>query len=71
MNETWYFTFGFGQENSGHYVKIRGTFESARKEMFIRFGKAWAFQYSEAEWLKWIDRARDMGIPVETELGED
>lgn len=66
--ETWYFTFGEGQENSGHYVRIRGTFESARKEMFIRFGRAWAFQYSEPEWLKWLDRARDMGVPVETEL---
>lgn len=65
---TWYFTFGQGQENSGHYVKIDGTFESARKEMFIRFGRAWAFQYSEEEWKEWENTARENGLPIETEV---
>lgn len=70
MNEEqdWYFTFGSGQENSGRYIKIHGTFESARKEMFLRFGRYWAFQYSEAEWLKYLDMAKDHGWPVEIAL---
>ena len=48
--QTWYFTFGCGQENAGKYVKIKGTYESARQKMFDRFGDKWAFQYSENEW---------------------
>ena len=48
--EVWIFTFGIGHENAGHYVKIEGTYESARQKMFDRFGDKWAFQYSEKEW---------------------
>ena len=53
----WIFTFGFahthpktGEPLRGRFVRITGTFESARVEMIRRFGQAWAFQYaSEAE----------------------
>ena len=49
VEKDWIFTFGCGQENAGHYVKINGTFDSARDEMFRRYGDAWAFQYSADE----------------------
>lgn len=66
--QVWIFTFGSGQKHSGHFVKIKGTFESAREEMFARFGKKWAFQYSEKEWDDWCKRAEKMGCRVEKEL---
>lgn len=34
----WIFTFGCGQEHAGHYVKIHGTYDEARAEMFRRYG---------------------------------
>jgi hypothetical protein len=45
--QTWYFTFGSGQEYPDRYVKFTGGFNEARKKMFRRFGNRWAFQYSE------------------------
>lgn len=65
--ETWIFTFGQGQEHAGHYVRIRGSYGSAREEMFRRYGDKWAFQYSEQEWQDWLDR-KPPYIPAETEL---
>lgn len=62
------FTFGCGQPNAGKYVKIYGTYEQARKKMFARYGRRWAFQYSADEWADWVIRANHFGIPVETEL---
>ena len=44
------FTFGSGQEHGGHYVKIKGTFHSAREEMFRRYGDKWSFQYPIEKW---------------------
>ena len=44
-----YFTFGVGQGNRMFYVKIVGTYGSARERMFELFGKAWSFQYSEKQ----------------------
>ena len=52
--EYWIFTFGSGQKHEGRYTKIKGTFNSARQKMFERYGRAWAFQYSEEEWLNWL-----------------
>lgn len=50
-DKKWYiFTFGSGQQNAGHYVKIFGTYDSARREMVCRYGLQWGFQYSEDEW---------------------
>lgn len=49
----WTFTFGDGQQHEGMYVEIYGTFESARRKMFERYGAKWAFQYNEKEWRDW------------------
>lgn len=49
----WVFTFGCGQPNAGKFVRISGTFNEAREEMFRRYGSAWAFQYSAEEWDEW------------------
>ena len=46
----WTFTFGDGQQHEGMYVEIYGTFESARRKMFERYGSEWAFQYNEKDW---------------------
>lgn len=49
----WYFTFGHGQhhpETGEHlvnrYVRITGTYQGARAEMFRLFGTRWAAQYA-------------------------
>lgn len=64
----WIFTFGDGQKHEGYYVKIYGTCESARKEMFARYGNDWSFQYSEEEWAAWCEKAKQCGVPIEKEL---
>jgi hypothetical protein len=45
----WYFTFGLNKPNAGHYIKISGTFNSSREEMFKRFGRLWSMQYDTLE----------------------
>lgn len=65
--QNWIFTFGCGQHHAGHYVKIFGTYGSAREQMFKRFGKEWCFQYSEDEWKK-IENDPNRCWPMETEL---
>ena len=45
----WYFTFGYDHAHPDKYVKIYGTFGSARKDMFDHFGDKWAFQYSSED----------------------
>jgi len=65
----WIFTFGGGQLHEGMYVKIKGTYLSARKEMVERYGNKWAFQYSEEEWEDWLNRKPDY-IPAEELLEE-
>lgn len=49
----WIFTFGCGQPNEGKCVRISGTYNEAREEMFRRYGSAWAFQYDAKEWDEW------------------
>jgi len=46
----WIFTFGYGHEHHGEpyhnkFVRIHGTFESARAEMVERYGRRWSMQY--------------------------
>ena len=66
--DEWYiFTFGYGQQNEGKYVKIRGDYETARQKMVERYGLNWAFQYSEEQWNGWLER-KPWYIPAETEL---
>ncbi len=54
--ENWYFTFGSGQAHPNGYVKIHGTFNSARDHMHKLYGSKWAFQYSEEEFMPQIKR---------------
>ena len=72
MNEQgwYYFTFGYGQEHSGHYVKFFGTYAEAREQMINAYGHKWAFQYSEDEWMEWVDRCKRDGSEwmIEKEL---
>jgi len=46
-----YFTFGFGQKHEGgfHVIQAYG-WGAARTLMNKRFGKNWAFQYTERLW---------------------
>ena len=66
----YYFTFGHGQPNAGHYVKIFGTYGGAREKMFAKYDKRWAFQYSEEEWDAWVKKATHEGVEymIEKEL---
>lgn len=60
-----YFTFGIGHEFAGHVQPIKADSpEAARQKMFEVYGKKWAFQYSEDEYLK----ARQEGYARETLL---
>lgn len=43
--EDWFFTFGGGHAHPLGYVKIHGTFSSAREEMVRRYGNKWSMQY--------------------------
>lgn len=70
--EKWYyFTFGSGQKYEGHYVKIYGTYLSARDEMIRRYGYKWGFQYPQ-EWWEQRERNKDkLPYKLETELVEE
>lgn len=49
LEHDWIFTFGIGGPRAGMFVRIRGTFMSARGEMLRRYGREWAFQYRSEE----------------------
>ncbi len=66
----WIFTFGSGQKHAGHYVKIKGTYGSARQKMVDKYGLSWAFQYSEEEWNKFKEDP-NRWWPMETELEDE
>ena len=66
---TWYvFTFGCGMQHAGYYVRIYGTFEEARRKMFEKYGREWAFQYRYDKWQKdvkarpWIDWEKELEV---------
>lgn len=46
---TWIFTFGIHHKHSGKFVRITGTWDSAREEMIHRYSDAWGFQYPSEE----------------------
>ena len=66
------FTFGVGKDEygdkAGHYVKIHGTYESAREEMVKRYGMKWAFQYEADEYFSFFEK--NPWVLRETELKE-
>ncbi len=45
-----YFTFTQKSINKNRFVVIVGSPEKAREEMFKRYGKNWAMQYSQKQW---------------------
>lgn len=51
----WIFTFGFdhfaedGTTLRNRFVRIHGTYDEARAEMFRLFGRKWAFQYASED----------------------
>lgn len=49
QEQEWIFTFGFDHKFPGGFVAIWGTAESAREEMFRRYGRGWSMQYSSRE----------------------
>ena len=68
MNDDWWiFTFGDGQKHEGRFVKVKGGFLEARSKMIAKYGRNWAFQYSETVWND-IKKDRERGWPMETWL---
>ena len=67
MAESWIFTFGSGQKYEGYFVRIFGTYNTARKKMFDKYGREWCMQYSEKEWESWLERKPNW-VPAEKEL---
>lgn len=65
QEQTWYFTFGFGQPNEGRYYIIEdSTADEARNRMHVLFDRVWGFQYSEAEWVneQGVTQADEYGL---------
>lgn len=58
------FTFGYGHEHAGYYVKVYGSYNTARRKMWEKYGDAWAFQYSYDEWQEQVLK----GLATEVEL---
>lgn len=48
--QEWIFTFGIDHKNSGKCVRLKGSYDKARSDMFRLFGRNWAAQYSPTEW---------------------
>lgn len=69
--QNWYFSFGHGQIHRGRYVKIFGTFRSARDQMFAHFGPRWSMQYEEPDMLKHISRYGWTELPLPTTQNKD
>ena len=46
VEQDWFFSFGYDHAHSNKFVRIYGTHNSARGEMFRRYGQKWSFQYS-------------------------
>ena len=62
----WIFTFGCGQPNAGHCVRVKGNLCEAREKMYEKYGEEWAFQYSLDEWEEF--KKNPQMFPMETEI---
>ena len=71
LEQDWIFTFGCGQEHAGHYVKIFGTFDSARDEMIKRFGDRWCWQYSAKEYFAEPERHDEVELVIDSKVSDD
>lgn len=74
--QDWFFTFGFdhthpdtGDSLGKSYVRIYGTFSSARAEMNAAFGNRWASQYSAALKPLNVDRYGLVEVPMPGAVG--
>ena len=56
------FTFGLSNPCAGHFVRIEGSYMTARAKMIELFKDRWAFQYSDEEWDAYIDQLNKMGV---------
>jgi hypothetical protein len=45
----WYFSFGLAHPLAKTIIVISGTEESSREQMIAVYGTNWAFQYTQAE----------------------
>ena len=63
------FTFGDGQPHAGQYVRIWGTYTEARQKMVDKYGREWAFQYTNEQWQDWLHK-KPIWLPAETLLEE-
>ncbi|MFI7072092.1 hypothetical protein [Micromonospora sediminicola] len=62
--QEWLFTFGSGQQHDGRFVRITGTYDTARTRMLEVFGNRWCAQY---DWRRFDEE----GLPARlTELPE-
>lgn len=76
LPQNWYFSFGSGQFHRklygerhlmGHYVKIHGTFQSARAIMYQHFRQKWSMQYDQAGIDRCLARYGWTELPLPTE----
>jgi len=44
--QDWFFSFGYGHAHPNKFVRIHGTQNSSRAEMFRRYKAKWSFQYA-------------------------
>lgn len=49
LPQDWFFSFGYNHAHPQKFVRIHGTQNAARAEMFRRYGAKWAFQYPGTE----------------------
>lgn len=49
VEQDWFFTFGQAHVHRNKFVRIRGTWATARDKMCTLYGNRWAFQYSESQ----------------------
>lgn len=49
QEQDWYFTFGASHAHPFGYVKVHGTFSSARDRIQAEYGRKWAMQYTAEE----------------------
>lgn len=45
IEQDWFFTFNCNTVHANKFIRIHGTHNSTRAEMFRRYGKKWSFQY--------------------------
>jgi hypothetical protein len=60
--QDWYFTFGYdhtdhaGQPLRNRYMKFHGTFNEARKQIYMLRGNAWSNQYPWEHFERQVER---------------